>query len=77
MMNPLEVERCVSEGRDVLVRLAEMVVRGEQSRSEAYRQARVEHDALVSLLQEAPKSEHGKIHDLLLRYDAMMASLLH
>jgi hypothetical protein len=75
-MSPAEVQRCVDTGREALVRLAELVVKGQRSRAEAYEEALAERDALVSLLDEAPHSEHAKIHDLLLRYEMMMKSLV-
>jgi hypothetical protein len=75
-MSPEEVQRCVDSGREALVRLAESVVKDQRSRAEAYEEALAERDALVSLLDEAPQSEHAKIHDLLLRYEMMMRSLV-
>ncbi|MEX2482467.1 MAG: hypothetical protein WD928_16540 [Gammaproteobacteria bacterium] len=67
-MNADEVERCLAVGREALVQFAELVVNGERSRGEMYDRARAEADALISLLDEAPESEHEKIHALLDRY---------
>jgi hypothetical protein len=75
-MSPAEVQRHVDTGREALVRLAEQIVSGQTSRAEAYEEVRAERDALVGLLDEAPQSEHAKIHDLLLRYEMMMKSLV-
>jgi hypothetical protein len=76
MMTPAEVESCLNTGREALLLLAELALKGDRSRGEVYERAQAEHDALVSLLDKAPKSEHGRIHDLLLRYKMMMRSLL-
>ena len=76
MMTVETVERCLDEGREALVMLAGLAVEGTRTRGEVYERAQAEHDALVSLLDEAPESEHGKIHDLLLRYDMFMKSLV-
>jgi hypothetical protein len=75
-MTPAEVERCLDTGREALVLLAALVINGERSRQEACERARAEHDALLDLLDEAPASEHAKIHDLLLRYEMMIRSLV-
>ena len=71
-----EIERCLAVGREALVQFAELIVNGERSRGEIYARARVEADALISLLDEAPESEHEKIHELLDRYDTLMAALV-
>lgn len=71
-----EIEGCLDVGRDALVLLAELVVNGDRTRAEAYARARAEADALISLLDEAPESEHEKIHALLDRYDTLMAGLV-
>jgi hypothetical protein len=76
MYTTAQVEEALSDARNSLVLLAAMVVKGERTRNDAYRHAQSEHDALVSLLGEAPQSEHAKIHDLLLRYEMMMVSLV-
>lgn len=76
MFTPEQVEKALNVAREALVLLAELVVTGQRMRSEVYERAEAEHDALVSLLIEAPESEHAKIHDLLLRYEMMMASLV-
>ena len=75
MFSVEEVEKALEVARSSLVLLAELVVKGQRTRGEAYERALAEHEALVSLLEEAPASEHGRIHDLLLRYDLMMRSL--
>ncbi len=72
-----QVNETLEVARSSLVLLAELVVKGERTRGEAYARAEAEHEARVALLDEAPESEHGKIHDLLLRYDLMMRSLVH
>lgn len=56
--------------------LAELVVNGERTRSEIYTRARVEADALISLLNESAEAEHPAIHALLDRYDTLMAALV-
>jgi hypothetical protein len=76
MFTTAQVEEALSVARDSLVLLAALVVNGERTRNDTYRHAQAKHDALVSLLEEAPQSEHAKIHDLLLRYEMMMASLV-
>jgi hypothetical protein len=75
-MTDEEVERCLAVGREALVLLAELVVNGGRSRGDIYARARAEADAVISLLDEAPESEHEKIHDLLDRYDTLMAALV-
>ena len=75
MFSVEEVDKALEVARSSLVLLAELVVKGQRTRGEAYERALAEHEALVSLLEEAPASEHGRIHDLLLRYDLMMRSL--
>ena len=75
-MTAEEVERCLAVGREALVLLAELVVNGERNRGEVYARARAEADALISLLDETPESEHEKIHALLDRYDTLMAALV-
>jgi hypothetical protein len=62
MMTPAEVRECLDTGREALVLLAELAVKGERTRGEIYERAQAEHDALVSLLIEAPESEHATIH---------------
>jgi hypothetical protein len=52
------------------------VVKGERSRQEVYERVQAERDALIDLLDEAPASEHGRIHDLLLRYELMIRTLV-
>jgi hypothetical protein len=76
-MTPAEVESCLNTGREALLLLAALAVTGDRTRGEVYERARAERDALVKLLDEAPQSEHGRIHDLLLRYEMMIAGLLH
>ena len=75
-MTPDEIESCLAVGREALVQFAELVINGERTRGEIYARARVEADALISLLDEAPESEHTKIHELLDRYDTLMAALV-
>ena len=75
-MNPDEIDRCLAVGREALVQSAELVVNGERTRGEIYARARVEADALISLLDEAPESEQAKIHELLDRYDTLVAALV-
>ena len=70
-----EIDETLEVARSALVLLAELVVKGQRTRGEAYARAQTEREALVALLDEAPMSEHGRIHDLLLRYDLMMRSL--
>jgi hypothetical protein len=74
-MTPAKVERCLNVGRKALVLLAELVIKGERTRGEAQARAQAERDAIAALLDEAPQSEHARIHDLLLRYDMMLRSL--
>ena len=71
-----EVERSLTLAREVLVDLAERVAIGEESRGELFEFARVEADDLLSLLDEAPESEHEKIHLLLDRYDSLLAAVV-
>jgi len=71
-----EIDRCLDVGREALVQFAELVVNGERTRGEIFARARVEADALISLLDEAPESEKHKIHALLDRYDTLMAALV-
>lgn len=75
-MNADEVQRCLEVGREALVLLAELIVSGERNRGEMYVRARVEADALVSLLDESAEAEHPAIHALLERYDTLMAALV-
>lgn len=75
MFTPAEIEVTWNVAREALVLLAELVATGLRTRGEVYERAQAEHDALISLLDEAPESEHAKIHDLLLRYGSMIASL--
>jgi 1-deoxy-D-xylulose 5-phosphate reductoisomerase len=56
MMTPAEVERCLDAGREALVLLAELVVKGQRTRGEICERVQAEHDALVSLLDEAPET---------------------
>ena len=75
MMTIAAVERCLDEGREALVLLAELVAKGNRSRTEIFLRTRAEHDALVCLLEEAPESEHDRIRDLIRYYETMMRSL--
>ncbi len=75
-MTAEEVGRCLAVGREALVQFAELIVNGERRRSEIYARARAEADALISLLDEAPESEHQKVHELLDRYDRLMVALV-
>lgn len=58
------------------MQFAELIVNGQRTRGEIYARARVEADALICVLDEAPESEHEKIHELLDRYDVLMAALV-
>ena len=71
-----EVERCLAIGREALMQFAELIVNEQRNRGELYQRARAEADALIHLLDEAPESEHEKIHELLDRYDTLMAALV-
>jgi hypothetical protein len=75
-MTPREVERCIDVGREALVQFAEMVVNGTRTRGEIYDRARVEADALTSLLDEAGEPEALKVRELLDRYETLMAALV-
>jgi hypothetical protein len=51
------VDETLNVAREALALLAELAVKGQRARGEAFVRAQAEHDALVCLLDEAPQSE--------------------
>ena len=71
-----QIELALGIARAALLNHAELVAEGELSRGEIYAQVRIELDALTCLLDDAPETEHEKIHALLDRYDTLLAALV-